>query len=450
MAEQVERLQALGVRAAALNSGTEQPAAVVRALRDGRLDLLYVAPERAATDAFARLLDGVPVALLAIDEAHCVSEWGHDFRPDYRRLRPLADRLSGVPRIALTATADAVTRADICAALGIAPERTLIAGFDRPNIHYAVRGRLRAAEQILAAIAGNPGAAIVYCQSRAETERLAATLAAADVRALPYHAGLDADVRARHQRLFRNAEDAVMVATIAFGMGVDKGNVRTVIHVGAPRTIEAYYQETGRAGRDGGPAVALMLWDMADFARARQRIDASGAPAERKAHEHGQLSRLFSYVETGGCRRVPLLTHFGEPVPGPCGNCDNCCHPPTTRDVSEAARKLLSAIYRTGQRFGIGHIARVLRGEDDAKVRQHGHEKLSVFGIGQELPEGAWQRLGRRLEAHGALTRDPEHRGLQLTERARPILRGEEAFVEPAAAPAAPRRRARPYRRNGR
>jgi ATP-dependent DNA helicase RecQ len=428
MAEQVQALKALGVRAEALNSQTTDPGRVVRALREGRLNLLFVAPERAATESFARTIAGVAVALLAIDEAHCVSEWGHDFRPDYRRLRALADLLPGVPRLALTATADAATRADICAELGIAPDRTIVAGFDRPNIRYEAREKRRPADQLLAFVGRHRHqAGIVYCQTRSETERIAQTLVAAGVRAYPYHAGLDPDIRDRHQRLFRTADDAVMVATIAFGMGIDKPDVRFVAHMGVPKSIEAYYQETGRAGRDGLPAVAHMLWGPEDFARQRQRIDAGGADEARKAHEHAQVSRMLAFAETAGCRRVPLLMHFGEPEPPPCGNCDNCLDPPPLRDVSEAARKLLSAIYRTGQRFGMAHVVRVLRGAGDARLRALGHHHLSVFGIGADMAEAQWLRLGARLEAEGVLVRDPEYRGLRLTEKARPILRGETA-----------------------
>ncbi|MFA7440059.1 MAG: DNA helicase RecQ [Sphingomonadaceae bacterium] len=426
MAEQVQALKLLGVRAKALNSQTENQWAVIQKFRAGELDMLYVAPERANSESFHRLASEAKVALLAIDEAHCVSQWGHDFRPDYRRLRGLADILPQVPRIALTATADAMTRADICAQLGIAPDRLTIAGFDRPNIRYQVRLKRQPQMQLLSFVKSQTGkAGIVYCQTRAETERTAEALNSAGVPALAYHAGLDPDVRRRNQRLFQSADDMVMVATIAFGMGIDKPDVRFVAHMGLPKSIEAYYQETGRAGRDGEPAIAHMLWGPDDIQRARQRIDASTVDEERKQHEYGQISRLAAFAETLRCRRVPLLTHFGEAEPPACGNCDNCLEPPALRDVSEPARKLLSAVYRTGQMFGLSHLAKVLRGANDERVERHGHDKLSVFGIGRDLHETQWMRLGRKLEADGVMARDAQHGGLRLADSARPILRGE-------------------------
>jgi len=430
MADQVRALKLAGVRAAALNSQSVDSAETIRAFREGQLDLLYVAPERANTAGFHDLVRSAPVAVLAIDEAHCVSQWGHDFRPDYRRLRTLADLLPGVPRIALTATADAATQADICAQLGIAADRLRVAGFDRPNIRYEVAQKRSGDGQLLALIRQHGGeSGIIYCQTRAETERTATMLQASGASARPYHAGLPADDRARNQRAFQEADDMVMAATIAFGMGIDKPDVRFVAHLGLPKSIEAYYQETGRAGRDGDPATAHMLWGAGDVVRARQRIDEGEAEVARKHHEHRMLDRLVGFAETLGCRRIPLLTHFGEAEPTPCGNCDNCLKAPSTHDVTEPARKLLSAVYRTGQLFGLQHVARVLRGAADERVAKHGHDKLSVFGIGSELAEAQWMRLGRKLEADGALSRDPEHGGLRLGASARRILKGESAVA---------------------
>ncbi len=430
MADQVRALTLAGVRAAAINSQSPDGLETARAFRAGELDLLYVAPERAAMDSFRRMVCEAPVSLIAIDEAHCVSQWGHDFRPDYRKLKALCDLLPGVPRLALTATADAMTRADICEQLGISPERLVVAGFDRPNIRYGAEGKRRPAEQLLAFVkAQGPVAGIVYCQTRAEAERSAETLKAGGVKALVYHAGLPGDVRSANQRSFQRAEDAVMCATVAFGMGIDKPDIRFVAHMGLPKSIEAYYQETGRAGRDGQPAVARLFWGPADVTLARQRIEQGDADEARKAHELGQVQKIAAWAQTLGCRRIPLLMHFGEDAPPPCGNCDNCLEAPASLDVSEAARKLLSAVYRTGQRFGLGHVAKVLRGTEDARVTGFGHDKLSVFGIGKDLAEAQWLRLGRVLEGHAALERDAAHGGIRLGRAARPILKGEAAVA---------------------
>jgi ATP-dependent DNA helicase RecQ len=425
MEDQVRALRLAGVRAAALNSQTPDPTAVSDAFARGALDLLYVAPERANLDSFRRLAAAAKIAVLAIDEAHCVSQWGHDFRPEYRRLRTLADALPGVPRIALTATADAATRADIAAQLGIAPDRIRVAGFDRPNIRYEVAARRDVAGQLAQFLGGNPGAGILYCPTRAEAEAAAERAAAAGRRALVYHAGLEAGARQANQRAFQESDDAVMAATIAFGMGIDKPDIRFVVHLGLPKSIEAYYQETGRAGRDGEPAVARMLWGAQDIRRARQWIEDSEAGEARKAHQRAQLERLVAFAETLGCRRQPLLRHFGEPDPPRCGNCDNCLAAPETRDVTDAARMLLSAVYRTGQSFGLQHVTRVLRGIADDKVTRFGHDGLALFGIGREMAEAQWLRLGRRLEADGLLVRDGGHRGLSLGPRARAVLKGE-------------------------
>ena len=438
MSDQVRALKAYGVRAAALNSLSDDSDATVGALRDGELDLLFVAPERASQPGFQAMVRRVEVALVAIDEAHCVSQWGHDFRPEYRQLRAFCDQLPGVPRVALTATADKTTRLDILDQLGIAPERMVIAGFDRPNIRYEVAAKTSAMRQLTTFLytqRGNSG--IVYAPTRAITDRVAETLAKAGVDALPYHAGLDPHVRSRNQEAFVAADGMVMVATVAFGMGIDKPDVRFVAHLGLPKSIEAYYQETGRAGRDGDPAVAHLLYGAEDIARARQFIAANDASPERKAAETARLNALIAFCETTTCRRAPLLTYFGEPAPPPCGNCDTCLHPPALADATEAARKLLSAVYRTGQRFGVGHLVDVLRGNSGEKVRKFGHESLSVFGIGRDVGAASWQALARQLEASEALVRDPEHGGLILGPAARPILKGEAniALREIADAP---------------
>ncbi len=430
MADQVRALTLAGVRAAALNSQSADSAETIRAFRDGDLDLLYVAPERAGQESFRSLVRQAAldkgVSLVAIDEAHCVSQWGHDFRPDYRRLKALADLLPGVPRLALTATADAMTRADICEQLGIDPGRLVVAGFDRPNIRYQAEAKRDPARQLAAFVkAQGPVAGIVYCQTRAGAEQAAAGLAAAGSPSLVYHAGLSAEVRQTNQRAFQRAELGVMCATVAFGMGIDKPDIRFVSHLGLPKSIEAYYQETGRAGRDGAPAIAHLIWGPADVTLARQRIEQGDAEDARKAHELGQVQKIAAWAETLGCRRVPLLTHFGEADVAPCGNCDNCLQAPATLDMTEAARKLLSAVYRTGQMFGLAHVAKVLRGADDERVVRFGHSQLAVFGIGKELAESQWLRLGRVLEGHDALVRDSAHGGLRLGPAARPILKGE-------------------------
>ena len=424
MTDQVRALKAYGVRAAAMNSQSGDSDETVRALHDGELDLLYVAPERAAMPGFRNLITRVEIALVAIDEAHCVSQWGHDFRPEYRQLRALCDLLPGVPRIALTATADQVTRLDILDQLGIAHDRMVVAGFDRPNIRYEVVPKVNSPKQLKAFLdtqRGNSG--IVYAPTRAITDRTAEALQGLGINALPYHAGLDPNVRARNQAAFVDAEDMVMVATVAFGMGIDKPDVRFVAHLGLPKSIEAYYQETGRAGRDGDPAVAHLLYGADDIARARGFIGEGGE--EKVKADNARLNALIAFCETAQCRRIPLLTYFGEDAPPPCGNCDTCLSPPALKDATEAARKLLSAVVRTGQRFGVGHLVEVLHGSTGEKVRKFGHEALSVFGIGRELDGDGWRALARQLEAGEALVRDPEHGGLQLGPKAKAILKGE-------------------------
>jgi ATP-dependent DNA helicase RecQ len=423
MHDQLRAARANGIRAATLTSADADWRATLDAFRAGELDLLYVAPERASQPQFRELLGTAKLALFAVDEAHCVSEWGHDFRPDYRQLRGLLDAFPQVPRLALTATADAHTRADILAQLGIPDEGLVVAGFDRPNIRYAIRARDSLPRQLTQLCAEQPGPGIVYAPTRRKVEQLAEQLARDTGRpVLPYHAGLPPEVRAENQARFVASEDMVMVATIAFGMGIDKPDVRFVAHAGTPKSIEAYYQETGRAGRDGDPAVALMLWGAGDFAQARMRI--AEVDEARQRGERQRLDALAGLVETPGCRRVVLLRHFGEVPDDTCGNCDNCLDPPEVIDVTELARKLLSAVYRTGQSFGFGHVQKVLTGVDDERVRSKGHDQLSVFGIVSGEDAALLQPVARALQVRGHLTQT-EHGGLKLAGDVRDILSGE-------------------------
>jgi len=440
MHDQLRAARANGIRAATLTSVDADWRETMDAFRSGELDLLYVAPERASQPQFRDLLSAAPIALFAVDEAHCVSEWGHDFRPDYRQLRPLLDRFVEVPRLALTATADARTRSDILDQLGIAANGLIVAGFDRPNIRYSIRHRENAVSQIERLMAEQPGPGIVYAPTRNQVERTAAELARRTGRAvLPYHAGLEPAVRAANQAAFVVSEDMVIVATVAFGMGIDKPDVRFVAHAGMPKSIEAYYQETGRAGRDGDAAQALMLWAASDFAQARLRL---GEVEEgRRLGERERLDALALLVETPGCRRAVLLRHFGEDPPETCGNCDNCCEAPGVIDATELARKLLSAVYRTGQSFGFGHLQKVLTGAADERVIQRGHDKLSVFGIVGADEARLLQPLSRALQARGSLVAN-EHGGLKLGGDARAILKGEQpvTIVEPPKSGQARRR----------
>ncbi len=424
MHDQLRAARANGIRAATLTSADADWRETMDAYRAGELDLLYVAPERASQPQFCDFLTSAQIAVFAIDEAHCVSEWGHDFRPDYRQLLPLMERFPDVPRLALTATADRKTRKDILAQLGIPQDGLVLAGFDRPNIRYAVLHRDNPARQITALMAEQPGPGIVYAPTRKKVEDMAQKLAAATGRpVLPYHAGLDPEVRAANQAAFVASEDMVIVATIAFGMGIDKPDVRFVAHAGIPKSIEAYYQETGRAGRDGDPAQAVMLWGAGDFAQARQRL--GELSPERQQDERARLDMLAALVETPGCRRKVLLSHFGEDPADACGNCDNCLAPPKVTDATETARKVLSAVYRTGQSFGFGHIQKVLTGSPDDRIEQRGHDRLSVYGIveGEEIT--LLQPVSRALQARGALV-STEHGGLALGAAAPAILKGEQ------------------------
>jgi ATP-dependent DNA helicase RecQ len=427
MHDQLRSARANGIRAATLTSADNDRGQTLDAFRAGELDLLYIAPERASQPHFRELLMNARVGLFAIDEAHCVSEWGHDFRPDYRLLRPLLDAFPNVPRLALTATADNHTRKDILAQLGIPDEGLIVAGFDRPNIRYTIQPRDNAGRQLKAVVEDNPGPGIIYAPTRARVEQLAESLAAATGRrVLPYHAGLPPEVRARNQAAFVASEDMVMVATVAFGMGIDKPDVRFVAHAGIPKSIEGYYQETGRAGRDGDPSVAVMFWGADDFARARQRL--SEIEPHRLQSERQRLDSLAGLVETAACRRAVLLRHFGEQPPETCGNCDNCINPVGVVDVTDLARKLLSAVYRTGQTYGLGHLEKVLTGVSDDRVLQRGHDQLSVFGILTEDEKPLLKALARALQARGSLV-PTEHGGLALGGDARAILKGDASVA---------------------
>lgn len=433
MHDQLRSAQAAGIRAATLTSADSNRAETVQRLLAGDLDLLYAAPERASQPHFAELLRDVRVSLFAIDEAHCVSEWGHDFRPDYRGLRPLLDRFCDTPRLALTATADPATRTDILTQLGLPDDGLVIAGFDRPNIRYAVTNAANKGSAIAAAMRKWPGAGIVYATTRDRAEKLAALLAKTGRRTAFYHAGMSPAERAAAQAAFVASEDMVIVATVAFGMGIDKPDVRFVAHAGIPKSIEAYYQESGRAGRDGDPAVAHLFWSPGDFAIARDRLKEQ--PEERASVERVRIDALANLVETPGCRRAVLLRHFGEAPPAGCGNCDNCLDTPEVVDATELARKMLSAVYRTGQSFGVGHLEKVLTGVTDERVVARGHDLLSVFGIVGHDEARLLKPLARAMQAQGHLIAN-EHGGLGLAGDARAILKGErrvEIVIPPTA-----------------
>jgi len=448
MHDQVSALEELGVHANFLNSTLDgsEAAAIERELRSGRLVLLYAAPERILTPRFLAMLESLHeralLSLFAIDEAHCVSQWGHDFREEYLGLSVLHERFAGVPRVALTATADAHTRADIIERLQLQDARSFISSFDRPNIRYTIVEKDEPRRQLLRFVRDEHegDAGIVYCQTRKKVEETAAWLADEGIAALPYHAGLDANVRRRHQDRFLREDGIVMVATIAFGMGIDKPDVRFVAHLDLPKNIEGYYQETGRAGRDGAPAEAWMAYGLADVVNQRRMIDESEAEEDFKRLQRGKLDALLALAEAHDCRRVRLLEYFGE-TSQPCGNCDNCLQPPATWDATEAARKALSCVYRFhqhgGQRYGAVHLIDVLRGKATDKVAQHHHDRLSTFGIGADLSEQQWRSVLRQLIALGHLRAEGEFNTLALTPSAREVLRGDVQLLlrVPAAAP---------------
>ena len=448
MQDQVAALKQLGVRSAFLNStlSHQEQHRVQEEVANRSLDLLYLAPERLLQEDTLALLGNVELAVIAIDEAHCVSQWGHDFRQDYLGLNVLRERFPGVPRMALTATADALTRREILARLELNGAEQFISGFDRPNIRYTVRAKADANAQLAAFLEERRGeAGIVYAMTRKKVEATAQLLTDRGFTALPYHAGLPAQERTEHQGRFLYEDGVVIVATIAFGMGIDKPDVRFVAHVDLPKSVEAYYQETGRAGRDGDPAEAWMVYGLQDVVRLRQMVDQSEAGEEHKRIERAKLDALLGWCEVTSCRRRALLVYFGDGLAADCGNCDICLWPPQTWDGTEEAQKLLSCVYRTGQYFGAGHVIDVLCGKDTAKVQQHRHRNLSTFGIGADRSAVQWRSILRQLLVQGYLQADAQRYGaLRLTAKSRPLLKGEDRIRLRQDAAVKPPRKAAP------
>ena len=430
MQDQVSAMRELGVRASYLNStqDTHTASEVERALLEGELDLLYIAPERLTQKRMLDLLARSNIALFAIDEAHCVSQWGHDFRADYLQLSLLHEQFPNVPRIALTATADEQTRNEIVARLRLEEAAQFVVGFDRPNIRYRIGLKHNARQQLLQFLkAEHPDhAGIVYCLSRKKTEETASWLTTQGFTALPYHAGLSAELRAAHQARFLREDTVIMVATIAFGMGIDKPDVRFVAHLDLPKTIEAYYQETGRAGRDGEPADAWMIYGLQDVIKLRQMMQGSQGNEQHKRIEQHRLNAMLGLCEITSCRRQTLLQYFGETYPEPCGNCDSCLEPAQTWEATEACRMALSAVARTGERFGVNHLIDVLKGKETDKIWQFDHHHLPTFGVGDALDNNQWRSVFRQLVGRGLLSVDLEGYGaLKLQEKCRPLLKGE-------------------------
>ena len=433
MQDQVDALLQAGVKAAFLNSSLDANEArkVEQQLLNAELDLLYVAPERLLTPRFLSLLSHSKIALFAIDEAHCVSQWGHDFRPEYRELTILHERFPDIPRIALTATADAPTRREIIERLSLAGAKQFVSSFDRPNICYSITQKTDAKNQLLDFLADHRNeAGIVYCLSRKKVEATADWLCGRGFTALPYHAGLDAAIRATHQKRFLREDGIIIVATIAFGMGIDKPDVRFVAHLDLPKSVESYYQETGRAGRDGQPAHAWLAYGLSDVVSLSQMIENSDSSQDRKRLEKQKLDALLGFCETIQCRRQTLLHYFGESYKNTCGNCDNCIDPPKTWNGTVSAQKALSCVFRTGQRFGAVHLIDVLLGKKTERVSQFNHDQLTVFGVGEDQSEGQWRGIFRQLVAMGLLAVDMEgFGGLSLTETSRPVLKGERSII---------------------